>query len=307
MRHAFVKSRKVGILRVVPGGLKVRFHGVRGSTPCAGPRFERYGGNTSCVSVEADGHDPIIFDMGTGLRPYGEEIMAGGAERFRGHVLLSHLHWDHIQGLPFFGPMSRPDATLDVYGPRQEEGPLDEVFAGVMRPPYFPITPDELHGTVRFYGVGEDHYPVNGAKVRSRWVRHTSPTIGYRVDIEGFSVAYVSDHGPGCSDDADDFVPPGVLELADRVDLLIHDAQHTCEEFEAKRHFGHSSIEYALHVAREAGARRLVLFHHCPSHCDDDVDRMHRQTTDLADRGSGTLDVYAAAEGLSIELAYDHT
>ena len=289
----------------MPGGLTVRFHGVRGSTPCAGPRYERYGGNTSCVSLEVDGHHPIIFDMGTGLRPYGDEIMAAGAERWHGTVLLSHLHWDHIQGLPFFGPMSQADATLDVYGPRQDDGPLDEVFAGVMCPPYFPITPDELHGTVRFHDVGDDHYPVNGAKVRSRWVRHTSPTIGYRVDVEGFSVAYISDHGPGCSDDPDDYVPPGVLELADGADIVIHDAQHTCEEYETKRHFGHSSLEYATHVAREAGARRLVLFHHCPSHSDDDVDLMHLHTSELARRGPAPLDVYAAAEGLAIELRHD--
>jgi phosphoribosyl 1,2-cyclic phosphodiesterase len=279
---------------------------VRGSTPCAGSRYERYGGNTSCVSVESDGHDPVIFDMGTGLRPYGDELMGGGPpERFHGTVLLSHLHWDHIQGLPFFGPMSCADSTLDIFGPRQEDGPLDEVFAGVMCQPYFPITPDELHGTARFFGVDDDHFPVNGAKVRSRWIRHTSPTVGYRLDLEGFSVAYVSDHGPGCSDDPDNFVPSGVLELADGADLLIHDAQHTCEEFEAKRHFGHSSVEYALHVAREAGARRLALFHHCPSHSDDDVDRMHRYTCDLADRGSADIDVYAAAEGLVVELGHD--
>ena len=99
------------------GGIKLSFHGVRGSTPCAGDQYERYGGNTSCVSLEADGHDPIIFDMGTGLRPCGQTLAADGP--FHGTVLLSHLHWDHIQGLPFFGPISEPDAVLDVYGPAQ--------------------------------------------------------------------------------------------------------------------------------------------------------------------------------------------
>ena len=156
------------------GGIKLSFHGVRGSTPCAGDQYERYGGNTSCVALEVGGHDPVIFDMGTGLRPCGQALAADGP--FHGSVLLTHLHWDHIQGLPFFGPISQPDAVLDVYGPAQEEGPLDAVFAGVMKPPYFPITPDELHGTVRFHGAGNDDFAINGAKVRSRWVRHTSPT-----------------------------------------------------------------------------------------------------------------------------------
>ncbi len=284
------------------GGLQLSFHGVRGSTPCAGEQYRRYGGNTSCVSLEVEGHDPLIFDMGTGFRPCGQALATD--DPFHGTVLLTHLHWDHIQGLPFFGPMSQPDAVLDVYGPAQEEGPLDAVFAGVMRPPYFPITPDELHGTARFHDAGNDDFGINGAKVRSRWVRHTSPTIGFRVDVDGMSVAYVSDHGPGCSDDSDDFVPPDVLDLADGVDVLIHDSQHTCEEFEHKRHFGHSTVDYAVHVAREAGARRLVLFHHCPSHSDDDVDLMHLYANALAERVAGNLEVLAAREGLVVELQH---
>jgi phosphoribosyl 1,2-cyclic phosphodiesterase len=286
----------------VPGGINLTFHGVRGSTPCAGEQYRRYGGNTSCVSLEVDGHDPIIFDMGTGLRPCGQAL---AAERpFHGTVLLSHLHWDHIQGLPFFGPISQPDAVLDVYGPAQEAGPLDAVFAGVMCQPYFPITPDELHGTVRFHGTGTEDFAVNGAKVRSRWIRHTSPTIGFRVDVEGASVAYISDHGPGCSDDPDNFIPADVLELADGSDLLIHDAQHTCEEFENKRHFGHSTVDYAVHVAREAGVRRLALFHHCPSHSDDGVDLMHLYATVLAEHTAADVEVLAAREGLVVELQH---
>ena len=297
-----MQGPRVGILRGVPGGINLTFHGVRGSTPCAGEQYRRYGGNTSCASLEVDGHDPIIFDMGTGLRPCGEKL-AGDAP-FHGTVLLSHLHWDHIQGLPFFAPMSKPDSVLDVYGPAQEAGPLDAVFAGVMSQPYFPITPDELHGTVRFHGAGTDDFAVNGAKVRSRWVRHTSPTIGFRVEVEGLSVAYVSDHGPGCSDDRDDFVPDDILELADGVDLLIHDAQHTCEEFDNKRHFGHSTIDYAVHVAHEAGAQRLALFHHCPSHSDDQVDLMHLYAGAQAERVTDNLEVLAAREGLVVELQH---
>src|SRR6266487_3951803 len=175
-------------------------------------------------------------------------------------------------------------------------------ISGVMCQPYFPITPDELHGTVRFHGAGNEDFAVNVAKVRSRWIRHTSPTVGFRVDVEGVSVAYVSDHGPGCSDDPDEFIPSDVLELADGADLLIHDAQHTCEEFENKRHFGHSTVDYAVHVARESGARRLMLYHHCPSHSDDNVDLMHLYTSALAERVAGGLEVLAAREGLVVEL-----
>jgi ribonuclease BN (tRNA processing enzyme) len=295
----------------VTGRAQLTFYGVRGSTPCDAKRYERYGGNTSCVALEAPGHAPVIFDLGTGLREYGDvvtkrsraELEANRASTpYLASVLLTHLHWDHIIGLPFFTPLFRPDATVDVYGPRQDAGPLGEVFTGVMRPPYFPITPAQLGGSLTFHDVGDDEYAVNGAKVRSRWVRHTDPTLGYRIELEGTSIAYISDHGPGCvATDADNYIPSGVLDLCDGVDVLMHDAQHTVAEYETKRHFGHSTIEYAVHVARESGVRRLVLFHHCPTHGDDAIDEMLEHARDLASDEPG-LEVTAAAEGLVLAV-----
>ncbi|GIU86428.1 MAG: MBL fold metallo-hydrolase [Acidimicrobiia bacterium] len=282
------------------GGIRIGFHGVRGSTPCEGPRYERYGGHSSCVSVDAHGQAPIVFDLGTGLRAYGERL--GGVHPYHGTVLLTHLHWDHVQGLPFFAPLHDTGTALDVYGPRQAEGPLGRVFAELMRPPFFPIRPDGLLGHVAFHDTGDDDFPVGLAKVRSRWVRHVGPTLGFRVDWNGSSVAYVPDHGPGCCpDDPDDHVPHEVLELCDGVDVLIHDAQHTDAEYRAKRHWGHSTVDYALHVAREAGARRLVLFHHDPGHCDDDLDRIAAEAADRAWRAGGP-EVLAAYEGLELVL-----
>jgi phosphoribosyl 1,2-cyclic phosphodiesterase len=290
-------------------GVAVTFHGVRGSTPCDGPRLARYGGNTSCVAVEAEGQAPIVFDLGTGLRSYGLALAARGeAERFHGSVLLSHLHWDHVQGLPFFVPIHSPDALVDIYGPRQLDGPLGEVFGGMMRPPYFPIRPEQLGGTIAFHDVDDDHFPVGTAKVRSRWIRHVGPTLGYRLDWNGVSIAYLSDHGQGCTHggcteaQTDTYVPDEVLELCDGVDLLIHDAQHTPSEFERKRHWGHCTIEYALHVAKEAGVQRLGLFHHDPAHDDDTIDRLLREAEDVAGR-IGVPDVLATFEGLTLELA----
>jgi phosphoribosyl 1,2-cyclic phosphodiesterase len=295
----------------VTAGVELTFYGVRGSTPCDGKRYERYGGNTSCVALEAPGHQPVIFDLGTGLRAYGDVVtdhyraeLEGNrvTTPYRATVLLTHLHWDHIMGLPFFTPVFRPDACIDVYGPRQASG-LRDVFTGIMQPPYFPITPDDLGGKVTFVDVADEEFAVNGAKVSSRWVRHTDPTLGFRLELEGRSVAYLSDHGPGCvPNDADDFIPNGVLELCDGVDVLMHDAQHTTAEYETKRHFGHSTIEYAVHVAEEAGARKLVLFHHCPTHGDNDVDAMLAHARDLASKGPG-LEVLAAHEGLVLPIA----
>jgi phosphoribosyl 1,2-cyclic phosphodiesterase len=280
------------------GEIRVRFNGVRGSTPCAGESYARYGGHSSCVALEAEGHPPIIFDLGTGLRPYGLHYV----DEFHGSVLLTHLHWDHVQGLPFFTPLHCEGATCDIYGPRQAEGPLGDVFSQLMCPPYFPITPAQLAGDVRFHDTGDDDFPVGFAKVRSRWVRHVGPTLGYRVDWNGVSVAYIPDHGPGCNpDDPDDYVPEEMLELCDGVDLLIHDAQHTHDEYGPKRHWGHCTIDYAVHVAKESGARDLVLFHHDPVHGDHDMDVILRDAQDHASSVNAP-NVIAAYEGLELAL-----
>jgi phosphoribosyl 1,2-cyclic phosphodiesterase len=291
----------------VSASTHVNFWGVRGSTPCDGHQFDRYGGNTSCVEIASDGHAPLLFDLGTGLRNYGDELAAEGRlDGYAATVLLTHLHWDHIQGLPFFAPLAAGGGGMTIIGPHQSGGSLGEVFGGVMSPPYFPIRPEELRGSVAFESVGNDDFAVNGAKVRSRWVRHTDPTLGFRVEVEGLSVAYLSDHGPGVViDDPDDYVPDDVLALCDGVDLLIHDAQHTAEEYEIKRSWGHCTIDYAIHVAKEAGARQLALFHHCPSHGDDRLDTILRDACDLSARIDGPS-VLAASDGLRIKLDASH-
>jgi len=298
--------------------MKVTFHGVRGSTPCDGPQLARYGGNTSCVAVEVEGQAPIVFDLGTGLRNFGLSLLEQTPFEdldFHGTVLLSHLHWDHVQGLPFFVPLHRAGNTFDVYGPQQAEGPLGDVFTGMMQPPYFPITPEQLEGEVRFHDVGNDDFPLSTtATLRPRRIRHVGPTLGYRLDWQGVSIAYLSDHGQGCAgiqnqaaivEDCDNYIPDDVLDLCDGVDLLIHDAQHTPAEFEFKRHWGHCTIDYAVHVAKEAGAQRLALFHHDPAHTDDQIDLLVRAAQDAAaEIGAG--DVLAASEGLVLELAPQH-
>ncbi|MBI2169892.1 MAG: MBL fold metallo-hydrolase [Actinobacteria bacterium] len=279
--------------------MDVTFYGVRGSTPCDCREQERYGGNTSCVALEAPGETPIIFDLGTGLRYFGTGQPTDGT--FTGAVLLSHLHWDHVQGLPFFVPIDRPGARLDVYGPEQEDGPLGEVFTGIMRPPYFPVTPYELRGSIDFHDCGDSEFEIDGRRITSRWVRHNGPTLGYRVDWNGHSVAYIPDHGPGTvPDDADDHVPRRIHELCDGVDLLIHDAQYSIEEYEQKRHFGHCTIQYAVHVARECGVRTLALFHHDPYHDDATLDELLGVARSAA---GSSVEVIAAHEGLVISFA----
>jgi phosphoribosyl 1,2-cyclic phosphodiesterase len=275
----------------------VTFYGVRGSTPCPCDANRRYGGNTSCVAIEAPGYEPIALDLGTGLRFWGATLPSDGS--FQGSALVTHIHWDHVQGLPFFTPILKPGARFDIYGPEQDGMTLREAFDKFMRPPYFPVDIEGLHGDIRFHDVNGSDFAVGGAKVRARPVPHVGFTLGYRIEINGVSIAYLSDHQ--MPHDGTHVVPDEVLELCDGVDLVIHDAQYTRAEFAEKYYWGHCTVDFAVHVAHEAGARRLALFHHDPAHGDDDIDRMLEGARELASRT--TVDeVIAASEGLSISL-----
>jgi len=218
------------------------------------------------------------------------------------NVFATHLHFDHIQGLPFFGPALRPDTRVAVYGPRQTGIPLSNVFAAFIRPPYFPVGLHDLPGELCFFEVGDGEVKLGPARVIVREVPHVGLTVGYRVEVDDVSVAYVSDHQAPAEDGKVRWtVSDSVLELCDGADLLIHDAQYTDEEFSVKAHWGHSTLAYAAHVAQEAGARRLALFHHDPTHDDATLDDLGRaaQRSGLA----GTLEeIIMAAEGSTFEL-----
>lgn len=276
--------------------VNVSFWGVRGSTPCPCEANQRYGGNTSCVSLEAPGLDPIVFDLGTGLRFFGDT--RPGGEPLEVLALVSHLHWDHVQGLPFFTPIHRADTTLHVWG-RTEDGSIEDAFNEFMRPPFFPVRTTDLFGTVAFTDVVSCDLAWGRAAVSVRDVPHTGDTNGYRVEVDGVSVAYVSDHQ---QPPAGAPVAASVLELCAGADLVIHDAQYEPHEFALKADWGHCTVEYAVRVAAEAGARRLALFHHDPSHGDDTVDRMLDEARELA-RGTSVVEVIAAFEGLSVQLS----
>lgn len=279
--------------------LNVSFFGVRGSTPCPSDANRRYGGNTSCVALESPGHAPIVLDLGTGLRFWGETL--DPEVPFVGSALVTHLHWDHVQGLPFFTPVLRAGACFDVYGPPQpDHGSLSEAFNHFMRPPFFPVTTEELLGDIRFHDVWDDDIELDGAKVKVRSVPHVGLTNGYRVELGGRVVTYLSDHQMPA--DGSHEISDAVLELCDGADLLIHDAQYTVEEFPAKSTWGHCTPEFAVHVAKEAGVRRLALFHHDPAHHDGWVDDILAGARREA-QGSGIDEVVAAYEGLVISYS----
>lgn len=320
---------------------RVTFYGVRGSCPCSDAGVTRYGGSTSCVAVESDGSAvPLILDLGTGARRLGidllerfapnEGVPAGAPGDGRGerggpasdpqasvpdgavshyarpplelHAFVTHLHFDHVQGLPFFGPALRPGTQMSIYGPRQAAGSLRGALEAFVRPPYFPVTLGELPAKLEMVELSDGAVELGWATVRAREVPHIGSTLGYRVETGGVSVAYVSDHqGPQTPGGEQRPVPVAVLELCADADLVIHDAQYTYEEFAVKGHWGHSTPAYALQVALEAGARSLALFHHDPTHDDEQLDRLARSVSMLP--GADELEsVFVAAEATSIEL-----
>jgi phosphoribosyl 1,2-cyclic phosphodiesterase len=247
------------------------------------------------VGLTVSGESPIVFDLGTGLRSFGETQPLDGT--FNGTALVTHIHWDHVQGLPFFPPADRIGAHFDVFGPQQEEGSLAEVFDGFMRPPYFPVTCSDLRGDIVFHDVLKDDVTIGSAKIMVRPVPHCGPTVGYRVQWDGSTVTYISDHQAPLGLDS---VADSVLELAEGADVLIHDAQYNRAEFAEKAHWGHCTIDYAVTVAKQAGVRTLVLFHHDPAHGDEVVDDLLAEARSLS--GANGPEVLAAYEGLKIAL-----
>lgn len=252
--------------------------------------------------MEVDGEPPLILDMGTGFRALGDHLnasLAASGEALRANVLLTHLHYDHVLGLPFFAPMRDTRAAVDVWGPAQFGSSLGAELAGMVKPPFFPVHMSDFGGNMRFHELEETtEFAIGGVKLRVRSIPHIGRTLGFRFEADGASVVYISDHqAPLDRTTVDD----RVLELCDDADLLIHDAQYTDQEFTNLPHWGHSTPSYAVRVANAAGVKQLHLFHHDPAHTDEDLDGMFEQ----AQRQGlevGLSDVVSAFEGLSVVL-----
>ncbi|MDQ6909288.1 MAG: MBL fold metallo-hydrolase [Actinomycetota bacterium] len=268
--------------------MRVLFCGVRGSTPSPGADYVRYGGNTSCVALSHGDELPsLVLDAGTGLQSLSRRL---GADPFRGTILLGHLHWDHTHGLPFFAAGDRPDSEVELVMPAQ--GDLFEVLERAFSPPHFPITPRQFRGQWVFSGLEPGQHRFEGFDVTAREIPHKGGrTFGYRICDGAATIAYLSDHGPVAGKTSD-----AVMDLTRDVDLLIHDSQYTAAEFPARQGFGHATVEYAVELAAESGARTLALFHHDPARTDDEVDAI------VAGLTGAPVEVIGAAEGLTVDL-----
>jgi ribonuclease BN (tRNA processing enzyme) len=279
----------------------VRVHvcGARGSTPAPGADFVRYGGHTSCLAItHRDERLPtLVLDAGTGVRTVSS-LLDGGP--FAGAILLTHVHWDHFQGLPFFSAADREDARTAVFVPEQPDGTgALSLLARVMSPPHYPVRPDELRGSWSFEALAPGVWQGGGFEVLAREIPHKGGrAYGYRVSDGQGTVAYIPDHCPttlGPGPDGLGEYHPSAVELAAGADLLVHDAQLLPQELCERADFGHCSYEYPIELARRAGTRSVMLFHHAPERTDSALD-------ELAQVLPRDLEVTLAVQGTAHEL-----
>jgi len=297
----------------------VRFWGVRGSyaAPCAS--HLRVGGNTSCVEVRAGDH-VLVCDGGTGIIPLGEELMRAGARREL-LVLFTHYHWDHICGMPFFVPAFQRDWNIKLFGPGESARDIENKIAAQMKAPYFPVETETWMANIEYLDPrkgGIEHGPM---RISYHNVHHPGVTYGYRIDIEGRSVAYVSDNeflflAKSIEQRHEEFDAEereimlrineeeraAELKFIEGADILIHDAQYTPADYDRKRGWGHSCYLDTVHSAIDAGVKRLYLYHHDPGYDDEQVFAIHRHALQVIGERGAAMECEVACEGLVVEL-----
>ena len=305
--------------------MKVKFWGVRGSIPCPGPKTMKYGGNTSCIELRFPDIDRlIIIDAGSGIRELGNFMMANDLPKgpIKTDLFLTHTHWDHIMGFPFFTPIYIPGSQIKIYGPVSYEGDsLEGIVGGQLTYRYFPVRQTELAASLTYVDLNEGERDLgDGIKVSAKYLNHPILCLGYRFEYQGkvFCTAYDTEpfHNLFCTDPEDPSYDEGmanegasvaeeqndVLEnFFKGVDLLIHDTQYTEEEYKGRfMGWGHSSFEHAVAAANRVGVKSMALFHHEPVRTDEQLDELAKiHCTKI---GPGGTEVFFAKEGMEIEL-----
>jgi CheY-like chemotaxis protein len=295
--------------------MNVRFWGTRGSIATPGGGTVRYGGNTSCVEVVTGGGARFILDCGTGARALGVHLMSTAPRPISASILLSHTHWDHIQGFPFFAPVFVPGNRIDVYAPQGGGGSLEKTLSGQMEHTYFPVALDQLPSKLAYHELDEGTHEIDGVRVAAQYLHHPAVALGYRIEADGATALYLCDHEPFSDTLWRAGAEPGrlesILHAGDQrharfmcgANLVIHDAQYTPEEYPSKKTWGHSTYEYAVELAVAAGAEKLALMHHDPLHDDAFLEQVERMAQEIAVRRGSALKVFCAYEGCVVSLA----
>jgi phosphoribosyl 1,2-cyclic phosphodiesterase len=288
--------------------LTVRFWGTRGSIPSPGRDTVRYGGNTPCVELRTEDGRLVILDAGTGIRELGRSLLerANGAA-IEGDIFLTHAHWDHIQGIPFFAPLFRKGNHFTIWGSKSLQMSIDRVVRDQMSPEVFPVSFEELQARIDFQELAEEHRTGHGYEVAALAVRHPGGALGYRFwdgDVGPRSLVYVSDNELSARATYDD--RPNwrerLVDFARGAAVLVHDTMFTAQEYDAFVGWGHSTYEDAVALAIDAEVEKLVLFHHRPERTDDEVDQCVANCRALVASKGARLEVVAAAEGMSLKI-----
>lgn len=274
------------------GGYQVTFRGVRGSRPTPRTDTLRYGGNTACIEIRVNPRHQVLFDCGTGLSSVGDDLGPGPvSDRFRFDIFLTHFHWDHVAGLPFFRPLYDRRNTITFHGHGWENRGLRTLLEGMMATPNFPVNLKDTDATKRFVELGDDPVTVADLVIRFARLRHPQGVTAYRIDRGGRSIVLATDHERG-----DPAADRALRDLAAGAAVLIHDAQYTPEEYDEHRGWGHSTWRHAVEAAREAGAGHLILYHHDPDRSDAELDNLVRMAR------TEFPAVEAAREGMTLSL-----
>ena len=272
--------------------MRLRFWGVRGSTPTPQSENMRYGGNTSCVEVRIQDR-LFVFDCGTGFRALGQHwTKQFGNQPLFAHIFVSHYHWDHIQGIPFFRPLYDSPNNVFVFHSSRRTRSLKTVMEEQMAAPYFPVNMNDMKANRAFHDIEEGRVSLDDVTIQAAWLNHPQGCLGFRLESKQGVVVYATDNEPG-----DAVFDKSVRKLAEGADVLIYDAQYLPEEYEAtKRGWGHSHWREAVNIVMESGAKQLILFHHDPEHTDVCVDNIVREARNFYPK------VRAAAEGMELEI-----
>lgn len=301
--------------------IKLKFWGVRGSIPSPGKRTVYYGGNTPCVEIQFPGKPRFILDAGSGIRELGKELLKI-SEPVKAYIFISHFHWDHIQGLPFFKPAFKPNNQFTIYGCDEPNVNLTEIISMQMNPTYFPLAIEDMQARIEFRTIQEETFDVEGIEVKTKFLNHPGYALGYRFTFQGKSISYISDNEPfihplatksinGKSTDSiitrfEKFVEDmtdDLVQFINHTDILIHDTQYFLDEYEQKKTWGHSPLDYTVDIASRAKTKKLILFHHDPDHDDETINRMVHQSRELLKRNNNNnIICEAAREGSVIEL-----
>jgi phosphoribosyl 1,2-cyclic phosphodiesterase len=278
--------------QVIEARIRFTFWGVHGTLTVPGRKTVRYGGNTPCVSLHFPGNILFIFDAGSGIKTLSDHLMSEHHASTQGSIFLSHPHWDHIHGLPFFAPLYSQGNSFDIYGPPNGSTSLRELIAGQMDGVYFPINIKEFGAKVSFFDLKEEQFAIGATTVQTMFLNHPGRCLGYRLDYRDKSFCYVTDHElyPRSSESYDEEYVRKLERFVADADVLITDTTYMDEEYKGKIGWGHSSVNRSVALADRAGVKKLYLFHHDLDHTDDDIDaKLEVARALLEERGSSTI------------------